>query len=51
MQSSGMWHRVGVVRINVSEESVSSISKEEIICELGTMLKLARFLASGIFLQ
>jgi hypothetical protein len=29
MPSSGMWHRVGLVRIDVSEERVASIFRVE----------------------
>jgi hypothetical protein len=41
MSSSGMWHRVGLLRTDVSEErteSVASIFKAEIINELGKTL-------------
>jgi hypothetical protein len=34
MPSSGLWRRVGIVRTDVSEESVASMFRVEIICEL-----------------
>jgi hypothetical protein len=38
MSSSGMLHRVALVRTDVSEESAASIFRVEIIRELGTKL-------------
>jgi hypothetical protein len=37
MSSSGIWHRVALVRTDVSKERIASIIRVERISELGTM--------------
>jgi hypothetical protein len=38
MPSSGMWHQVGLVKIDISEKRIASVVRVEIISELGTTL-------------